>query len=47
MTRCVLIPGLGLPVWAAFLFFYPPFCLVLFGATYLAFRYRWWRAGGT
>jgi ABC-type transport system involved in multi-copper enzyme maturation permease subunit len=42
-----IIPGLGLPVWAAFLFLYPPLCLLLFGATYLAFRYRWWRAGGT
>jgi len=42
-----IIPGLGLPVWAAFLCLYPPLCLLLFGATYLAFRWRWWRAGGT
>jgi len=43
-----LIPGLGLglPVWAWFLMLYPPLCLVLFGVTYLAFRWRWWRAGG-
>jgi hypothetical protein len=44
-----LIPalGLGLPVWAWFLMLYPPLCLVLFGVTYLAFRWRWWRAGGS
>ena len=41
------IPGVELPVWAVFLLVYPPLCLVLFGATYLAFRIRWWRAGGT
>ena len=35
----------GLPVWAAFLAFYPPLCLVLYGITLLAFRWRWWRAG--
>ena len=44
-----LIPalGLGLPVWAWFLMLYPPLCLVLFGVTYLAFRWRWWRTGGS
>ncbi len=42
-----LIPGINLPVWAVFLLGYPPFCLILFGCTYVAFRYRWWRAGGT
>ncbi|HEV3164326.1 MAG TPA: ABC transporter permease subunit, partial [Isosphaeraceae bacterium] len=42
-----VIPGLGLPVWAAFLALYPPLCLVLFGVTYLAFRWRWWKAGNT
>ena len=36
----------GLPVWAIFLCIYPPLCLVFFGVTYLAFRWRWWRAGG-
>jgi ABC-type transport system involved in multi-copper enzyme maturation permease subunit len=39
--------GVQLPVWAVFLIIYPPFCAVLFGLTYLAFRWRWWRAGGT
>jgi ABC-type transport system involved in multi-copper enzyme maturation permease subunit len=39
--------GLQLPVWALFLILYPPLCLVLFGVTYLAFRWRWWRAGGS
>jgi ABC-type transport system involved in multi-copper enzyme maturation permease subunit len=38
--------GLKLPVWAAFLVVYPPFCVLLYGVTYLAFRWRWWRAGG-
>jgi ABC-type transport system involved in multi-copper enzyme maturation permease subunit len=47
MLRMRFIPGIGLPVWAVFLIIYPPLCLILFGATYLAFRYRWWRAGGT
>jgi hypothetical protein len=36
----------GLPVWAIFLCIYPPLCLGFFGVTYLAFRLRWWRAGG-
>jgi ABC-type transport system involved in multi-copper enzyme maturation permease subunit len=36
----------GLPVWAIFLCIYPPLCLGLLGVTYLAFRWRWWRAGG-
>ena len=39
-------PTLGLPVWAIFLCLYPPLCVVLFAVTYLAFRWRWWRAGG-
>ena len=42
-----IFPGFGLPVWAIFLLMYPPLCAVLFGVTYLAFRIRWWRAGGT
>lgn len=39
--------GFSLPVWAIFLGMYPPLCLLLFGMTYLAFRVRWWKAGGT
>jgi hypothetical protein len=45
----VLIPIAGrvaLPVWAIFLCLYPPLCLTFLGVTYLAFRWRWWRAGG-
>ena len=42
-----LIPGLGLPVWAVFLMLYPALSVVLYAATYLAFRIRWWKAGGT
>jgi ABC-type transport system involved in multi-copper enzyme maturation permease subunit len=45
--KATLIPGLGLPVWAAFLMLYPILAVVLYGATYLAFRVRWWKAGGT
>lgn len=41
------IPGLNLPVWAAYLLINPLLCLGLFGLTYIAFRYRWWRAGAT
>ncbi len=36
----------AMPVWAIFLCIYPPLCLGLLGVTYLAFRWRWWRAGG-
>lgn len=39
--------GVKLPVWAAFLAIYPPFCLVLYGITYVAFWIRWWRASGS
>ena len=42
-----VLPGLELPVWAVYLGMYPPLCALLFGVTYLAFRYRWWKAGGT
>ena len=42
-----LLPGIGLPVWAAFLLLYPILAVILYGATYLAFRIRWWKAGGT
>ncbi len=46
-TQVRLGPGVNLPVWAVFLGLYPPLCGILFGITYLAFRLRWWRAGGT
>ena len=42
-----LIPGIGLPVWAVFLLLWPVVAVVLYGATYVAFRIRWWKAGGT
>jgi ABC-type transport system involved in multi-copper enzyme maturation permease subunit len=42
-----LIPGIGLPVWAVFLMLYPVVAVILYGLTYIAFRYRWWKAGGT
>jgi len=38
-TFVPLVGGLRLPVWAIF--------LAMYGVTYLAFRLRWWRAGGT
>ena len=41
------VPGIGLPVWAVFLLLYPVLAVVLYAATYLAFRIRWWKAGGT
>jgi ABC-type transport system involved in multi-copper enzyme maturation permease subunit len=49
VSDSVLLPvahSLRLPVWAIFLAMYPPLCLALFGVTYLAFRWRWWRSGG-
>ncbi len=36
---------LALPVWAIFLAIYPPLSLVFVGISYLAFRWRWWKAG--
>lgn len=49
LTKSALVPigpHLELPVWAVFLAIYPPLCLVCLAVTYLAFRWRWWRAGG-
>ncbi len=45
--KATLVPGTGLPVWAVFLLIYPVIALILYGATHVAFRYRWWKAGGT
>lgn len=42
-----VVPGVNLPVWAAFLLVAPPLSLVLFAVTYVAFRWRWWKAGVT
>jgi ABC-type transport system involved in multi-copper enzyme maturation permease subunit len=47
IPSALTILGLRLPVWALFLAVYPPSCLALYGVTYLAFRWRWWRAGGS
>jgi len=47
IQKPILVPGIGLPVWAVFLVIYPVIALILYGATYVAFRYRWWKAGGT
>ena len=45
--EATLVPGIGLPVWAVFLMLYPVVAVILYFATYLAFRVRWWKAGGT
>jgi ABC-type transport system involved in multi-copper enzyme maturation permease subunit len=42
-----IIPGLNLPVWAAYLAIAPTLSVILMAATYVAFRYRWWKAGVT
>ncbi|CAN5707032.1 ABC transporter permease [soil metagenome] len=42
-----MIPGLGVPVWVVYLGLAPVLSLMLFGGTYLAFRWRWWKAGTT
>ena len=42
--KATLVPGIGWPVWAVFLVLYPVLAVILYGATYLAFRYRWWKA---
>lgn len=41
------VAGMDIPVWTAFLLLTLPLCLVLFVITYLAFRWRWWKAGVT
>jgi ABC-type transport system involved in multi-copper enzyme maturation permease subunit len=41
----MIVGNVAAPLWGVFLAFYPPFCAVLYGLTYLAFRRRWWRAG--
>jgi hypothetical protein len=46
-TNGPLVPGLEVPVWTAFLMLTVPLCLGLFVVTYLAFRWRWWKAGVT
>ncbi|GAC1472195.1 MAG: ABC transporter permease [Isosphaeraceae bacterium] len=46
-SQVLLFGGIKIPVWALFLILYPPLCLVFFAVTYLAFRLRWWRAGGS
>lgn len=40
-------PGWSIPVWLGYLLVYPPLCSIFFGVTYVAFRVRWWRAGGS
>jgi ABC-type transport system involved in multi-copper enzyme maturation permease subunit len=49
IAKSVLVevwPGIALPVWAIFLLIFPPICLLLYGITHIAFRWRWWQAGG-
>ena len=36
---------IALPVWAIFLSIYPPLSMVFVAISYLAFRWRWWKAG--
>jgi ABC-type transport system involved in multi-copper enzyme maturation permease subunit len=40
-----LTSAFALPVWTVFLALYPPLSLLFLGITYLAFRWRWWKAG--
>ncbi len=40
-----LTPQIALPVWAIFLAIYPPLSLVFVAISYVAFRWRWWKAG--
>ncbi len=44
-NKTPLIPVINQPVWVAFLVLEPAICVILYGMTYLAFRWRWWRAG--
>ncbi len=40
-----LASGVALPVWAIFLALYPPLSMLFLAVAYLAFRWRWWKAG--
>ncbi len=44
-TTALLLPFVNQPVWVVFLVLGPVFCAFLYFLTYLAFRWRWWRAG--
>ncbi|HKI16973.1 MAG TPA: ABC transporter permease, partial [Isosphaeraceae bacterium] len=49
VSDSVLIPitrSIKLPIWSIFLGIYPLVSALFFWITYLAFRWRWWRAGG-
>ncbi len=46
-TVAVTVPLLKLPVWAVYLMIAPVLCSILYVVTYLAFRWRWWKAGNT
>jgi hypothetical protein len=41
-----IAPTIKLPIWMIFLCVYPLASAAFFGVSYLAFRWRWWRAGG-
>ena len=43
----VQIGGYDLPIYLVYLVLNPILCLFLLGITYLAFRWRWWRAGAS
>lgn len=49
LQRVATIPvvGFNVPVWAVFLAIYPPISVVFYVITYVAFRLRWWKAGGS
>jgi ABC-type transport system involved in multi-copper enzyme maturation permease subunit len=40
-----LAHGVALPVWTIFLALYPPLSMLFLAVAYLAFRWRWWKAG--
>jgi hypothetical protein len=49
IRESVMVPitsTIQLPVWAIFLGIYQPLSLVFYWVSYLAFRWRWWAAGG-
>jgi ABC-type transport system involved in multi-copper enzyme maturation permease subunit len=46
-TSVANVPVLDLPVWTVYLAIAPILCAVLYAVTYVAFRWRWWKAGNT
>ena len=46
-SKTLLLPYVHQPVWVVYLVLAPVLCAIFYAITYLAFRWRWWRAGSS